>query len=264
VDGVDFVLGKASPQKVGRKALAVNLSDIAAMGGEPMACVIALGIPPRLTERWLGQFYRGLVRLAKKYNTLCAGGDISRSRQFFVSIALLGKVPAKELVTRGGARAGDWIGVTGRLGGSILGRHLDFEPRIREARFLASRFHPSSMIDISDGLLQDLDHILKQSGVGARLDIQKIPISQEAKKLAAGHAKKALEHALTDGEDFELLFTVSPSKAKKLTRAWKNRFSQVPLTWIGVVTKEKGKVTWTYGSESVRSPRFHQPGYRHF
>jgi len=265
VEGIDFTRAKMTPPElVGRKALAVNLSDIAAMGGVPYACVISLGIPPKLNERWLQQFYAGLVDLAKRYHTLCVGGDISRAREFFVSIALLGKVRLRQLVTRHGAKPGDWIMVTGRLGGSILGRHLKFEPRIREAQFLVRRFHPTAMIDISDGFLQDLKHILKESRAGARLEITQIPISADAKRLAKGNPQKALEHALTDGEDFELIFTVPNSKKDELRRSWRASFPAVPLSCVGKVREGQGEISWTREAKPIRNLHLSREGYSHF
>ncbi len=137
VDGVDFISGKIKPELAGRKALAVNLSDIAAMGGEPAAFVVNLGIPKKFSEKWILKFYDGLTALAKEYNLPCLGGDISKSRDFFASVSILGK-SGRKMILRGGAKEGDWIGVTGKLGGSILGRHASFEPRVREGSLLAA------------------------------------------------------------------------------------------------------------------------------
>ncbi|MDD5218360.1 MAG: thiamine-phosphate kinase [Candidatus Omnitrophica bacterium] len=264
VEGVDFVKRKTSPECVGRKALAVNLSDIAAMGGKPVACVVSLGLPRSLSKQWVDRFYRGLIRIARTYDTLCVGGDISRARELFISVALLGRAQTDNIVTRRGARPGDWIGVTGRLGGSILGHHLCFQPRVEEARFLAKKFKPNAMIDISDGMLQDLGHILDESKVGASLDVGEIPVSPEAKKIAKGNYRKALEHALTDGEDFELLFTLAKDKKASLDHVWRKYFPHVELSWIGRIQKGKAFVRWRQGNRPISSVHFKKKGFSHF
>jgi len=264
VDGVDFRIGKISPEDAGRKALAVNLSDIAAMGGVPTAFVAALGIPRSLNEKWLLRFYWGMIRLAVKHRTLCVGGDISRSRSFFASISLLGRAVSRRIIGRSGARPGDWIAVTGRLGGSILAHHCRFTPRLAEGKFLAENYPPNAMMDLSDGLVQDLGHILQASGVSASIDLARIPISAAARKLAKGNSCKALEHALTDGEDFELLLTPSPQMKPSLDRHWRRRFPSVPLSWIGRIERGKGKISWLWNGKKIPPPRFRRAGFSHF
>ncbi len=251
VDGVDFIHSKIAPQMAGRKAVAVNLSDIAAMGGTPVAFVAALGIPKGFSEAWIEKFYKGMTAIAKKYGTLFTGGDISRSKDFFCSVAMLGIAPEKGAVLRSGARAGDWIGVTGKFGGSIREHHYVFEPRVAEGKYLAQYFRPHAMIDVSDGLAQDLGHILKASGVGAAIEIQKIPKNGVS-----------LEQALTDGEDFELLFTMGETQKEKLERGWRKKFPRTPLSWIGRIQKEKG-IRWLDHTKPVRLP-FEIKGFRHF
>ncbi len=252
VDGVDFQLGRIKPQDAGRKALAVNLSDIAAMGGEPAAFVAAIGIPAGFSAAWVEKCYDGMVRLARQYKVLFVGGDVSRSRTFFISIALLGRAPRREVVLRSGAKAGDWIAVTGRLGGSIHGRHYSFEPRVREARFLARNFKPTAMIDISDGLAQDLGHVLKASRKGAQIDLNSIPVSAAA---------KGLKGALSDGEDFELLFTIPASRKKPLQRRWKRQFPRLRLSFIGRVTHGK-QIEWKLNGKKTAAPA--RAGFQHF
>lgn len=263
VDGVDFISGKIKPELAGRKALAVNLSDIAAMGGEPAAFVVNLGIPKKFSEKWILKFYDGLTALAKEYNLPCLGGDISKSRDFFASVSILGK-SGRKMILRGGAKEGDWIGVTGKLGGSILGRHASFEPRVREGSLLAAA-GVSAMIDVSDGLLQDLGHILKSSAKGAVLEITDIPIADAAWELAEkGGALRALEHALTDGEDFELLFTASSAARKKVTAAWKKKFPKQTVYWIGKIAPGKERVSWQVCGKPVKVAGLKKKGYVHF
>lgn len=261
------------PELVGRKAVAVNLSDIAAMGGTPYAFVVSLGIPRNMNQKWILKFYDGVIALARQFGVLCVGGDISRAREFFVSIAMIGRARPQEIVTRRGARAGDWIAVTGKLGGSIFERHLTFEPRVKEARFLARRFHPTSMIDLSDGLVQDLGHILQESSAGAKLNLNKIPVSRDALKLAHGNSEAALRHALTDGEDFELLFTISGAKKKSLDRAWKRQFPRLKLSWVGKIAAAKqssqtavadDRILWTRDGKPAAAPRLAKKGFSHF
>lgn len=271
VDGIDFyasaakrnALGYLSPEFAGRKALAVNLSDLAAMGAKPLACVISLGIPKHWKESWLKKFYRGLVDLARVYQVKCCGGDISSSREFFVSIAMLGTASRKQIVTRCGAKAGDWIGVTGSLGGSLLRKHAGFTPRLHEADFLA-RSGVRAMMDISDGLLQDLGHMLKASRTGAELEMLEIPISYDAVYLSRQKARESFERACTDGEDFELLFAAPDSKKAAIDKKWKKQFPRVPLSWIGRMTKHSGKTTWLLQSRRTDAPAFKSSGYKHF
>jgi len=264
VENVDFKLKTMSPERIGRKALAVNLSDIAAMGAMPTAFVISIGKPAHITTSWLKRFYNGLLVLAKQYDIPCIGGDFSRSKEFFASITIFGEISPHQLVKRSGAKSGDWIAVTGSLGGSLLRHHYDFTPRIQEGSLLARCVAPSAMIDISDGLVQDLSHILEASKVGAALDLEKIPISLDAKKMCFGNKAKALSRALSDGEDFELLFTVSSQKKKILENVWKKKFPKVPLTWIGKIDGEKPMIHWRCHGKTTRAPRLSQKGFSHF
>ncbi len=263
VEGVDFRMGEIRPEAAGRKALAVNLSDMAAMGATPRGFVAAVGIPRGMTEKWLLGFHRGMMALAKKYSVACLGGDISRAREFFAAVTIWGEALPSRITFRGGARPGDWIGVTGTLGGSILGHHCRFEPRIEEGRFLAERFHPRAMIDLSDGLLQDLGHILKASGAGAELHMEALPVSADARIQSKKDGRSEREHALTDGEDFELLFAAPPAAAKKITRAWDWRFPRVRLSWIGKVIPGR-QIRWRENGRPIPAPAFEKTGYRHF
>ncbi len=264
VENVDFKIKALSPEKIGRKALAVNLSDLAAMGASPTAFVISIGKPPYITVSWLKRFYNGLLALAKQYNVACIGGDFSRSKEFFASVTILGEVSPDQVVTRSGAMAGDWLAVTGALGGSILKHHNDFTPRIREGLFLAKHITPISMIDISDGLVQDLTHILKASKVGAVLDLHKIPVSRDAKKISRGKEAKALTRALSDGEDFELLLAVPPRQKRMLEKIWKKQFPKVPLSWVGKIEGKNPKIFWCRNGKKVAAPKLAQEGFSHF
>ncbi len=263
VDGVDFHASKIRPENAGRKALAINLSDIAAMGGQPLSCVISLGIPKDFPEIWVKRFYSGLIKLAKEYKVQIAGGDISRAKEFFASIAMAGCADKKEIIQRSGARPGDILFVTGKLGGSILGHHYDFIPRVAEGRFLAAQFKPNAMMDISDGLWQDLEHLCGASKAGVRIDLDKIPVSKDARKLAKGNPCKAIERALTDGEDFELLFALPKAKADILEKKWKQKFPKVSLSRIGSIVSGRG-IAWFWEGEKTAMKKNIKKGFQHF
>jgi len=209
VEGVDFTK-VTDPYLVGRKALAVSLSDIAACAGIPTHAVVSLGIPKNTLVKKIDRITKGITDLAKEYAVNIVGGDISRSKELIIDVSILGTVEKKFLIARSGAKKGDIILVSGELGGSIKGKHLWFKPRLEEARFLVQNFQVNSMIDISDGLTQDLNHILKASNRGAVIYESLIPISKDA---------RGLEDALSAGEDFELLFTMPRLEAKKLLDA---------------------------------------------
>lgn len=267
MEGIDFrIRGKerASPEQIGHKALAVNLSDIAAMGGKPLAFVAAIGIPKRFSQAWIERVARGMISLARQFKICWVGGDISRSDKFFVSIALLGEGETREIVSRKGAKPGDLIYVTGKLGGSIQRKHLVFTPRIREGRYLAGGIHPNAMIDLSDGFIQDLGHILSSSHVGARVTLDQIPISEAARDRAKGSEKKALMFALSDGEDFELLFTVARNKSERLEKSWARQFPAIPLTRVGEITFRSGRIEWARSGKSVSKLWFRKKGFAHF
>ena len=206
VEGVHFL--RTAPAKlVGYKALACNISDIAAMGGVPTFAVVSIGLPLKTSKAYVKDLYTGMSALAKKFGVSIVGGDTVKADKVVINIALLGEVEKKNLVLRSGARPGDIIFVSGSLGNTLKsGKHLKFVPRVKEARFLVENFRLTSMMDISDGLAGDLGHILKASAVGAILDASMIPRNPGA----------SVEPALCGGEDFELLVTLSFTQAKKL------------------------------------------------
>lgn len=215
MEGVHFDLSKATPQQVGRKALAVNLSDIAAMAGQPLAAVVSVALPRH--GGWeLGQgLHQGLQELSEQFAVAIAGGDTNTwDGPLVISVTVLGEATSPGPVRRSGAKPGDWIMATGSFGGSIAGKHLDFTPRVQEALALQQTVALHAMLDVSDGLAADLGHILEESHVGAFLDAGSIPLSDAAR--AAADGRTPLEHALSDGEDFELLFTVSPEDGQRL------------------------------------------------
>jgi thiamine-monophosphate kinase len=242
VEGIHFQ-PDAEPARVGHKALARCLSDVAAMGGTPTSAVVTVGLPSERDPAWIQAVYEGLQSLARRHNVAIVGGETTTSpERVFLSVALLGSVARGRAILRSGAQPGDAVFVSGELGGSLAGRHLDFEPRLGEARWLCDHFDVHAMIDLSDGLAGDLRHILHASGVGAEVLAEAIPVSRAAKVAAKeSHAvNSALHAALTDGEDFELLFTVSSADAVPALDQWQATFPDVRLGCVGRITAEPG------------------------
>ena len=248
IEGVHFVR-KDGAAAIGRKALACNISDIAAMGGFPKWAVVSAGLPAGLKVDFAAGLYNGILKLAKRYDVAIVGGDTNASAKIIINIALLGEVSRKNLVLRSGAQKNDMIFVTGPLGRSLkTKKHLHFTPRLAESQYLVKNFRPTSMIDISDGLASDLRHILDQSRAGAFIYEKFIPKAKGA----------GLQEALSDGEDFELLFTLSPKDA--------NRFIGTPkdfhFFYIGrIVDKKEGFVLI---DKNGRAKDVFLKGFRHF
>jgi len=216
---------KIEPRHVGAKLLKRNLSDIAAMGGQPTAAVIALTLDPRTKLAWLEAFYRGLAACARKHQVKIVGGDIAQAdNHFSASLTLLGTATSKRVLTRQGARIGDSLYVTGRLGGSLTsGHHYRFKPRLDEGAWLAQQREVLAMMDLSDGLGKDLRSITPDDA-RAQLDQNALPLNKVCDVRAA----------LTDGEDYELLFAVSGrTKHETFLCKWRQRFPRVPLSRIG-------------------------------
>jgi thiamine-monophosphate kinase len=210
--------------------MAVNLSDIAAMAENPVAAVVSAALPRQGGRELAERLYFGLRESADEFQTAIVGGDTnSWDGPLVISITLLGEATGKGPVRRGGARPEDWLIVTGPLGGSIRGKHLTFTPRIREALRLHEICHLRAMIDISDGLAADVNHLCEESGCGAILEAERIPISSDAHKI--GDQKSPLEHALDDGEDFELVFAVSEEEGQRLIQT--QPIPGIHLTHIG-------------------------------
>jgi thiamine-monophosphate kinase len=274
VEGIHFT-ADAPPEKIGHKALGRCLSDVAAMAGTPTAALCTLALPRNFAVDFVERVYSGMNAMARRHGVAIVGGETtSNPERLLISMALLGHAPRGRVVLRSGAKAGDAIFVTGELGGSLAGKHLEFEPRLEEARWLAQHLSVHAMLDVSDGLAGDLRHLLKASRVGAELLADSIPISRAAREAARhpareradgpanrrGEPKTPLLAALTDGEDFELLFTVGSHDAVPLLDAWKQQFPQLPLTCIGRIAAGDGI--------SIRDKEGVRPltvsGYEHF
>jgi len=259
-EGTHFDLEKATPRQVGYKALAVSLSDAAAMAALPVCAVAWVTLPNSRDMAFAKEISRGLADAAQRFDCPIVGGDVvSGSGPLSVGTALVARADGIEPVRRSGAKPGDWIFVTGELGGSVLGRHLSFVPRIAEARRLARTVMLHAMIDLSDGLSTDLIHLGEESGVGAEVEAEAVPISADARRLVETAGRSALEHALSDGEDFELLFAVGPEDGERL--AAKNPLEGVRLTRIGRVTENRE--TTLVRADGRREP-MEPRGWEHF
>jgi len=224
VEGVHFTR-RTAPERVGWKALARAVSDIAAMGGMPDHAMVTLLAPPGRRVSDVVRLYGGLRKCARRFGVSIVGGETSRSPVFAVVVSLTGRVATAHCVRRDGAKAGDVIFVTGRLGGSRGGHHLDFVPRVAEGRWLAANFKPHAMMDLSDGLARDLPRMADASGVGFAIHEEALPRNEGC----------TAEQAWADGEDHELLIAVSRRTANKLETAWRIQFRRTPLTRIGCI-----------------------------
>jgi thiamine-monophosphate kinase len=262
VEGFHFTR-ETPPEKIGRKAFARCLSDIAAMAGTSTAALVTVALPENFEPEFIAKIYDGINALAREHGVAIVGGETTTNpERVLISISLIGTVPRGKQILRGGAKTGDAIFVTGELGGSLAEKHLDFEPRLAEARWLAEHFAIHAMIDLSDGLAGDLRHILNASKTGAEILKSAVPISHEAKLRAkqSSAAKPAFAAALTDGEDFELLFTVASKDAVKLLDAWKKKFPKLKLSCIGKVVAGDGILI----RDKNGSHKFNAHGYVHF
>ena len=238
VEGIHFERD-TPPEAIGRKALARALSDIAAMAGTPTHALITLGVHAEMEPSLIEAVYQGLRDCAREHHVNIVGGETTSLSQLTLSISLIGK--ASKPILRTGSAVGDAIFVSGELGGSLAGHHLNFDPRLKEARWLSDQDIVHAMIDLSDGLATDLRHLLSDQ-TGAELLTRALPIRRAAKERARDNpsGKTALLAALTDGEDYELLFTVSSKDAVPLLDGWKSAFPETPLHCIGKITDQPG------------------------
>jgi thiamine-monophosphate kinase len=286
IEDIHFRLDYTDPLRLGKKALSINLSDIAAMGGTPRHFLLSMGLPSHLPFRWVEEFFRGLQEVAEQYNLSLVGGDTSLARKLTINITLMGRGKPGEVVYRKGAQAGDQIMVTGTLGNGALGlqilkshkgdptisrngdsdlaelieKHLSPTPRIAEGQLIAKNHLASAMIDISDGLIADLGHILEESNAGAKIWLSRLPLSEAYRRKASQYASNDIDLAICGGEDYELLFTTPGKKGEKLLRL----FNQCGLriTPIGEIVDARHGLRLFLDDGREYTPR--KKGYDHF
>ena len=278
IEDIHFERSWTDPFRLGKKALAVNLSDIAAMGGIPKYFLISLGLPKTLPFSFVSLFYRGLKEMARRFRVDLVGGDTSLSQKIIINICLIGEGKKGDLLFRNGAKVGDDLYVSGTLGDAALGlkilqdkgakrkskglidKHLSPNPRIELGQALARKQIVSAMIDVSDGLLSDTRHIIEESKVGARIWENCIPLSSLYRRWVRTYSKDPYRIALSGGEDYELLFTASPKrKAGILSLA---RSLNVPITRVGEILPEKERFhVIRKEGEKISS---HRLGFDHF
>lgn len=275
LEGIHFDLSYCDPTSLGRKSLAVNLSDIAAMGGRPRSFLLSLAIPPALSVDFLQRLTGGMLQLAAEHDVVLIGGDTCASRSgLVIAITAYGEQQSNRLLKRSGAKPGDGIFVTGTVGDAALGlqllrqgcrhgapvnRHLNPAPRIREGTALAESGLPTAMIDISDGLLADLGHLLRNSAVGAQLQLNCLPLSAEYSHLYPPPGAARYDLALTGGEDYELLFTAPPERTREIMEL--GAALGTAITAIGTITANGG-ITAHTADGAVLVPE--KTGYDHF
>ena len=252
IEGVHFDLRKATPFQAGWKALGRNISDIGAMGGVPKYAVVSLAIAGEQRLSVADGICRGLKSIADRFGVNIVGGDMAESKKIVIDVSLIGEVERKKLTLRSGAKVGDVILVTGSLGRSIKGKHLNFIPRVNEAREILKKFKINSMIDISDGLALDLKRVLEASGTGAVIYENTIPLSKNA---------ASVNNALYDGEDYELLFTMNVKEARRFFRTTFDKM-KTPVTLIGeIAARNRG---YKMIRKSGKEENLKVKGYLHF
>jgi thiamine-monophosphate kinase len=243
VAGVRF-LPTANALDVGWKAMMRPLSDFAATSAVPQFALITLIAPEQTNVEWVERLYRGLGRAAKRFKVSIVGGDMSGTTgPVAISVSVVGFVERDRCVSRRGGRVGDDLFVTGRLGGAVRQKHLQFIPRIAESRWLTRNFPIHAMMDLSDGLGADLPRLAKASRVGFAIEMEKLPL--------AGGTK--IDNAISEGEDYELLFAILPRERDRLLRSWKKKFPKLLLTRIG-----------SFSQPSTRNYQLLPSGYVHF
>ncbi|HKP02164.1 MAG TPA: thiamine-phosphate kinase [Chthoniobacterales bacterium] len=228
VEGIHFAKD-TRPEQVGWKAMARPLSDFAAMSGVPQFALVTLIVPSRTSLTWVKKLYQGIRKAARAFGVAVIGGETSRTKgPAVISVAVTGFVEKGRWVSRAGGKVNDEIFVTGRLGGSLGGRHLRFVPRIAESRWLTQNFRVHAMMDLSDGLGADLPRLARASKVGFEIDQKTLPLNPGC----------TIRQAISDGEDYELLFTLAPKDSRLLSSRWSRNFPNIPLTRIGRLNRQ--------------------------
>jgi len=283
VEGVHFLKEKIPAENLGYKALAVNLSDIAAMGGRPLYAFLSLAIPPETEVHYLDEFFKGWQKLAQKTDVMLLGGDTTRTvEKMVINVVILGEAEEKFIKYRAAAKPGDIIAVTGQLGDSegglrlilasqaeppsgtaekyLLKRHYCPRPHLEEGYFLAHQSAVRAMMDVSDGIDSDLRRIMEQSGCGVEVYLEKLPVSSALNKCSQKYGWNLMEIAAAGGEDYCLLITVNPKKFSELAQKYLKRFKR-PLSPIGSITDKKGDFIYLKNGRVVN---FKKSGFDHF
>jgi thiamine-monophosphate kinase len=280
MEDIHFIRNAITPDQLGYKSLAVNLSDIAAMGGTPVGSFLSIAIPPAVDVEYLDSFMKGYHELSAKYNTPLLGGDTTRSiKHIAINVCVLGKSLKGMARRRNMAKPGDAVCVTGNLGDSagglhillnnipdsdsgrfLLQRHLKPEPKLNEGSFLSGNPDVHAMIDISDGIASDLKHILTSSGVAAQINIDWLPLSEQLKNIGGQQGWNTIEMALGGGEDYELLFTVSQGILADIQKEFLVKFN-TPVIHIGNIIEGTPKIHWLKDAIEVEMPI---EGFNHF
>lgn len=283
VEQVHFQTSYFSAEEIGHKAIAINLSDIAAMGGRPTAAFLSVALPSRLSTEWVEDFSRGFLDLCRKFDVPLLGGDTSSGKKdIIVSVTVLGKADHNHVKLRSDAQPGDRIFVTGTLGDSaagfellndgmaglledeeqsfLVGRQKRPAPTVKEGAWLGRQASVHAMIDLSDGLAADAGHLSRSSALGFDINLDQIPLSDPFKKYTGQDEDKAIKLALGGGEDYHLLFTVSGSDAENIADSYQNRFG-TPLYEIGKVTDQHKGVAYYRNNNSIDLP---VSGFDHF
>ncbi|HWR40017.1 MAG TPA: thiamine-phosphate kinase [Patescibacteria group bacterium] len=281
VEGIHFDLSLSLPWQLGHKAMAVNLSDIAAMGGVPRHALVSLALPQRLTTDFVVDLYQGMKEICREFRVNIVGGDTVASPDgLVINVTVLGEVEPRNLVRRSGARVGDWVAVTGTLGNAAAGldllqmedweeepfawplvkAHLTPRPQVAAGKHVASA-GATSMNDISDGLASELNEIAVASNVGIRIYADRLPVSSELDIAVYKLDKLPLEYVLYGGEDYELVFTIREPNFNLVSQAALSNFG-VKLTRIGEVVGDATGVTLVHSDE--RTEKISPRGYNHF
>ncbi|PID95679.1 MAG: thiamine-phosphate kinase [Bacteroidetes bacterium] len=280
VENIHFVLNSITPYQLGYKSLAVNLSDIAAMGGEPIGSFLSISVPKGFPVEYLDEFFKGYHQLSETFGVPLLGGDTTKSAAgVAINVTIFGKCPKGEALKRSAAKAGDKIFVTGTLGDSSIGldalarkasghhfldflikKHYEPTPRIHEGIWLRNQESVHAMIDISDGIASDLKHVVQASKVSAEIQLNYLPTSYALNEIAEAFEVNPLNYSLIGGEDYELLFTVAQEDADNIRNGFKLRFGE-DITEIGVIKEGGNGIVWKMDEEEVE---VNLEGFNHF
>lgn len=268
IEGIHFLKEQITPYELGQKSIEVTISDIAAMGGTPKSIFLSLGIPNKFNEQYLEDFFKGIAEVCNKYHIDLRGGDTSKSLEhFFINVLVQGSIKKENLKLRSTAKNQDIVCVSGNIGDSLIGlkvileeletknnnyfinKHNCPKAQIKEAHFLANFSEVHSMIDISDGIMNDIQHICTQSNLGVNIELGKIPVSSEFSELFKHNDLKRFQMSLESGEEYQILFTISPGAFNRISHAYQSFFNK-EIYPIGTMTKDTN-IKFSLNNKSV-------------